>query len=316
MKHFKLAATVAFALTATAGWAQTLPQGEVELIVPFEPGGSVDVTSRIIAETANNLQDEAKFVVVNRAGGGGVVGQTMAARAQPDGHTILAITSSVITNPAMKGASYSVADFRPVALYNLDPEVIAVPESSPYKTAEEFLAAAKTQKMNVVVAGMATSHHMSGLAIEKATGLELNYIPTQGFGAQVQAIAGGHADAALWPLGEAASQIEGGGVRVLAIAQEERHADLPDVPTFQEAGIDIPLWATFRGWAVPAGTPDEIVTGLSDLMKQVNDTPAYVEKMKAAGYDPEYRDAKAFQSVVDDYDAQTGAIIKEFNLVN
>lgn len=314
MKFLPIAATIAVATIATSAGAQTLPAGEVELIVPFEPGGSVDVTSRILAETANSLQDETTITVVNRAGGGGVVGQAFVARAEPDGQTVLAITSSVVTNPRMKSVPYTIEDFTPVGLYNLDPEVIAVPANSEFKTAQDFLAAAAERQLNVVVAGLATSHHMSGLAIEKATGLSMNYIPTSGFGAQVQAIAGGHADAALWPLGEASTQLDGGAIRVLAIAQEERHPKLPDVPTFQEAGIDIPLWATFRGWAVPAGTPEETVAALSDLMAEVSESPAYVEKMSAAGYDPVFRDAAGFDAVVKDYDTQTSAIIKEFDL--
>lgn len=314
MKILSFAATIAAVSLSTAAVAQTLPSGDVELIVPFEPGGSVDVTSRLLAEAANSLQDEATFTVVNRAGGGGVVGQAFVARAEPDGHTVLAITSSVVTNPRMKNVPYAIEDFVPVALYNLDPEVIAVPANSEFETAEDFLAAAADRQMNVVVAGLATSHHMSGLAIEKATGLTMNYIPTSGFGAQVQAIAGGHADAALWPLGEASTQLDGGAIRVLAIAQEERHPELPDVPTFQEAGIDLPLWATFRGWAVPAGTPEETVTALSGLMAEVSQSPAYVEKMTAAGYEPVFRDAAGFEAVVQDYDTQTSAIIEEFGL--
>ncbi|MFN3209039.1 MAG: Bug family tripartite tricarboxylate transporter substrate binding protein [Roseovarius sp.] len=314
MKHLTLATALGAMVLAGSAWAQSYPEQNIDLVVPFDPGGSVDVTSRIIAETANTILEGAEINVVNRSGGGGVVGQTSVATAKPDGYTVLAMTSSVVTNPQMKGASYEVADFRPVALYNLDPEVIAVPADSPYETAEEFLAAAAEKRLNVVVAGIATSHHMSGLAIERATGLEFTYVPTKGFGAQVQAIAGGHADAALWPMGEASGQVGPDGVRILAVASEERDENFPDVPTFQEAGIDIPIWATFRGWAVPKGTPDEAVKVLSDLMKSVYETPEYVEKMQAAGYVPVYRDAEGFEFVVNNYAEQTSVIIEEAGL--
>ncbi|RYH04480.1 tripartite tricarboxylate transporter substrate binding protein [Salipiger sp. IMCC34102] len=313
MKHLRFTAIAATMVAAAPVLAQSYPEGDIDLVVPFDPGGSVDVTSRIIAETANTLLDGATINVVNRAGGGGVVGQTAVSMAQPDGYTVLAMTSSVVTNPQMKGATYAVSDFRPVALYNLDPEVIAVPANSPYQTAEEFLAAAEEQTMNVVVAGIATSHHMSGLAIERVTDIDFNYIPTKGFGGQLQAIAGGHADAALWPMGEAAGQV-GAGVRILAVASEERDENFPDVPTFEEAGIDIPIWATFRGWAVPEGTSDEVVQELSDLMQAVYETPAYIEKMEAAGYDPVFRDAASFETVVNSYAEQTSAIIEEAGL--
>lgn len=306
--------TVVASCIAVTASADEYPSRQIDLIVPFDPGGSVDTTSRIIAETANTFLEGAEIAVVNRAGGGGVVGQTSVANAAPDGYSVLAMTSSVVTNPQMKGASYSVNDFKPVALYNLDPEVIVVPTGSSFQSAEEFMAAANEKKLNIVISGVGTSHHMSGLAIERVSGVSFNYIPTKGFGAQVQAVVGGHADGALWPLGEATAQAEAGGVRILALAAEERSARFPDVPTFQEVGIDIPIWATFRGWAVPSETPDAVVDKLAALMKQTYDTPAYVEKMKAAGYTATYRDAAGFKFVIDNYSSLTSAIIDEAGL--
>lgn len=318
MKHFtSIAASAVMAgCLAFPALAADYPTANIDLVVPFDPGGSVDTTSRIIAETANTMLEGSDLTVVNRAGGAGVVGQTAVSMAKPDGYTMLAMTSSVVTNPKMKGASYSVEDFRPVALYNLDPGTIVVPTASPFQTAEEFLAAAEKDSLNIVVAGIGTSHHMSGLAIQRVTPAQFNYIPTKGFGAQVQAVVGGHADGALWPLGEAMGQAQAGGVRILAIASEERSDVFPDVPTFQEVGIDIPIWATFRGWAVPAGTPDEVVTFLSDLLRRVNDNPDYIAKMEAAGFAPTYRDAAGFQFVVDNYATLTSAIIDEAGLAN
>ncbi|QYX57596.1 tripartite tricarboxylate transporter substrate binding protein [Roseovarius sp. SCSIO 43702] len=314
MKQLGFIAALAMGALTLPAVAQDYPARDIDLVVPFDPGGSVDTTSRIIAETANTILDGVEMNVVNRSGGGGVVGQTSVAQADPDGYTVLAMTSSVVTNPKMKGAGYAVSDFRPVALYNLDPEVIVVPAESPIETIEDFMAKAESEGLNIVVAGVGTSHHMSGLAIERVTDAKFNYIPTKGFGAQVQAVAGGHADGALWPLGEATAQAESGAVRILAIAAEERSDAFPDAPTFQEAGIDIPIFATFRGWAVPAATPDEAVAFLQDLLKQVSETEAYVEKMESAGYTPTYRDAEGFQFVVDNYADLTSVIIDEAGL--
>ncbi|MDP2779714.1 tripartite tricarboxylate transporter substrate binding protein [Devosia sp.] len=314
MKILALIAALGLSALAMPAFAEGYPQKNIDLVVPFEPGGSVDTTSRIIAETANTILKGGGLVVVNRGGGGGIVGQTSVAQAAPDGYTILAMTSSVVTNPLLKGASYTIDDFRPVALYNLDPEVIVVPADSRFQTAQEFLAAASAEPLNIVVAGIGTSHHMSGLAIERVTDATFNYIPTSGFGAQVQAVVGGHADGALWPLGEAMAQAESGGVRLLAIAQEERDTSFADVPTFQEVGIDIPIFATFRGWAVPADTPDDVVATLSDLMKAIYENPAYVERMTTAGFKPAFRDAAAFQALIADDAARSAIIIEEAGL--
>ncbi|TQV81798.1 tripartite tricarboxylate transporter substrate binding protein [Denitrobaculum tricleocarpae] len=310
---FLLSSLMAGALAASAG-AEDFPSRDIDLIVPFDPGGAVDTTSRIIAETANKMLTGTEISVVNKSGGGGVVGQTFASKAAADGYTVLAMTSSVVTNPQMKGAGYSVDDFTPVALYSLDPQVIVVPAGSPIQTAEDFMAAAKENTLNIVVAGVGTSHHMSGLAIERVTDVKFNYVPTKGFGAQVQAVAGGHVDGALWPLGEATAQAENGSVRILTIASESRHSRLPDVPTFQEAGIDIPIWATFRGWSVPKGTPEDVVAKLSDIMRATYEDAGYVKRMKAAGYDPVFRDAEGFKAVVDSYSKLTSVIIDEANL--
>ncbi len=301
-------------LTAAAGFAGNFPNKDIRIIVPFKPGGAVDTTSRIIAEYAKKYLNGVELKVENRAGGGGVVGQTFASKAKPDGYTILAMTSSVVTNPKLKQVAYKVSDFRPVALYTMDPEIIAVPANSPYKTIEDFIAAAKEKPLTVTNAGVGTSHHLSGLAAMDKGGIKLNLIPTKGFGAQLQALLGGHVDAALWPYGEAKSHADSGSVRLLAVASYSRLKDRPDMPTWEEAGLGVREWTTFRGWAVPAGTPDEAVTFLADLLGKVNANPEYVAKMKAQGYPLAYRDAEGYAAVIQNYDELTNLVINKYNL--
>jgi len=311
-----LVSALALATAAPLASAADFPQRDIRLIVPFEPGGAGDITSRIIAETANGLLARRKVTVINRSGGGGIVGQTFVARSRPDGYTLLSMTSSVVTNPTLKGASYSVDDFRPVAMYNFDPDVIAVSADSPIRTLEDFVAAARTRKLNIVIAGIATAHHMAGLAIEQKTDLAFNYLPVRGFGKQLQTVMGNHADGGLWPLGEALTHAEAGSIRILAVADETRDERLPDVPTFEEGGLGVPVWATFRGWAVPADTPDDVVAALTALLEAVHSSPAYREKMSAAGYRPVFRGAAEFAKVIDDYRALTEVVIAAHGLAD
>ena len=168
----------------------------------------------------------------------------------------------------------------------------------------------------MVTAGIATAHHMVGLAIEQNTDLEFNYLPIRGFGNQLQAVMGNHADGGFWPLGEAATHVQGGSIRILAVAAEERDERFPDVPTFQESGLNVPVWATFRGWAVPAGTPDDIVDVLADLLAKVHESPEYRKKMEAAGFQPVYRNAEQFKKVINDYKILTDEVIAAHGLAN
>ena len=290
------------------------PQKNIRLVVPFEPGGAGDTTSRIIVETANKILDGPKITVVNRSGGGGIVGQTFVSRARPDGYTILAMTNSVITNPTLKGAGYSIDDFKPIAIYNFDPDVIAVSAESEFESIADLVAAASTREPNMVIAGIATAHHMVGLAVEQNTELAFNYLPVRGFGNQLQTVMGNHADGSFWPLGETATHALGGSIKILAIAAETRDEGFPDVPTFEESGLGVPVWATFRGWAVPSETPDDVVEFLSGLLAKVHQSAEYREKMAAAGYQAVYQDAEQFGKAIDDYKRLTDSVIAAHGL--
>jgi len=311
-----LVATFILLFVTSISYGAEFPQKDIRLVVPFEPGGAGDTTSRIIVEAANEILDGRKISVVNRSGGGGIVGQTFVSRARADGYTILAMTNSVITNPTLKGASYSIDDFEPIAIYNFDPDVIAVAADSTLTSVADLIETAKKREPNMVTAGIATAHHMVGLAIEQNTDLTFNYLPVRGFGNQLQTVMGNHVDGGFWPLGETASHARGGSIRILAIASESRDPDFPDVPTFQESGLGVPVWATFRGWAVPAGTPDDAVNFLSDLLAEVHASPEYRRKMEAAGYKPVYQDAQEFQKAIAEYKNLTSTVIAAHGLGN
>ncbi len=305
------AAAALVAITPLASQAKDFPKKDITIIVPFDPGGAVDVTSRILAEYANKELEGVKMKIENRAGGGGVVGQTMAAKAKKDGYTILAMTSSVVTNPKLKKVQYAVSDFEPVALYTMDPEVIAVSKDSPYTTIEEFIAAAKEKELNLTLAGVGTSHDLGAKALKlNNPDLKLKLINTKSFSEQLQAVLGNHVDGAIWPFGEAKSHMDAGSIRVLAVAATERMASFPDIPTWKEKDLNIEEWVTFRGWAAPKGVDSENIAFLSDLMKKINENPEYVEKMNAQGFPIAYRDAAGYKAVIDNYDILTDQVIQ------
>lgn len=307
------AMAAAMGLMVAPALSQAFPSDDVRLIVPFAPGGAVDTTTRIIAESANEkgLLGDYEFVVENISNS--VVGQATAARATPDGQTVLAMTSSVVTNPKIQDTPFKLSDLRPVALYTIDPEVIAVPADSDFKTVEGFISAAKDGEVSVVTSAEGTSHHMSGLALQNRADLNLNIINVPAFGEQVQQIAGNHVQAALWPWGEAKKQAEAGTVRILAVASRERLEDLPDVPTWDEAGLNIVEFATFRGWGVPAATPNETVDFLADVLRQLSEDEDYRQRMADIGSPVAYAGPEEFGQIIQNFDELTTEILARAN---
>lgn len=315
MTFSKMCAVVLAAGIALPVAAQDFPDGDVTIIVPFAPGGAVDTTNRMIAEAANArdlLGGGHEFVIENIANT--IVGQATPARAEPDGQTVLAMTSSVVTNPKLRDTPYALSDYTPVALYTIDPEIIAVPAESEFETIDDFIEAARNGVVSVVTSGVGTSHHMSGVALQNRADLNLNIINVEAFGEQVQQVAGGHVQAALWPWGEASNQVEAGVIRPLAVAASERTEALPDVPTWSEAGLNIEEFATFRGWGVAADTPDEIVSQLADVLKTLSEDEEFVQTMAASGYDVEYADSEGFARTIRNYDELTTEIIEAADL--
>ena len=300
---------------ASAAQAGDFPSKDIKIIVPFKPGGGVDTTNRIMAEVANAKKMLGKYRLVIENRPGSVVGQSYVSRAKPDGYTVLGMTSSVVTNPKIKNTPYTLQSFEPVGSYMLTPEIIIVPANSPFKTIDDFIAKAKKEPVAMVMAGVGTSHHMSGLALEAFGGLKIKFVNIKSFGGQVQQVLGGHVEGALWPSGEAAKQIEAGVARGLAISSNGRFEQFPDLPTWDEVGLGVKEFATVRGWGVPKGTPDEIVDYLSALLGKIASDPDVIAKMAAAGYKPiVYKDRKGFDDTLKNYDKVTTHIIDSAGL--
>ncbi|NPV44264.1 MAG: tripartite tricarboxylate transporter substrate binding protein [Firmicutes bacterium] len=278
--------------------AEKFPTDNLKIIVPFNPGGAVDVTCRFIAEIAPDYLNGHKIIVENMPGGGAVIGQTFVSKAEPDGYTILAYTSSVVTNPMTKTTTYTHKSFQPVAMYCFDPEVLVVPAGSKFNTLEEFLEYAENNEVSVCTPGHSTSHHIAGMILQNRLGLKFNYIHNEGAAMQVQQLLGGHVDAGLMAFGEAQGQIKDGTLKALGVMHDERRSDFPDVPTFKEKGVDI-LYGAWRGLAVPKDTPDDVVNTLAEAFKGIINDQRFIEKMTKAGYPIIYRGPDEFTKYVD-----------------
>jgi tripartite-type tricarboxylate transporter receptor subunit TctC len=273
------------------------------VVVPFAPGGSVDVSMRILAAAVENDLGQ-KLLIVNKAGGGATEGQSYVAKAKPDGYTMLAITSSVVTNTITKKVDYNIDSFAPVLQYCFDPEILFVTASSPYKTLDDFMAAAKKEPIMNATSGHSTSHHIAGVVLEKMTGVKLTYVHTKGGKEPITMVAGGHVVSSFGSYGVTKNMIDQGNIRVLGVMSEKRDPRFPDVPTFKERGIDL-LYGPWRGVAVPKGTPPEVIERLNKAFQKALATEEVKKKFANTDIPITILEGKDFAKIIrNEYESQ------------
>ncbi len=277
------ALTVATLLTSAPLMAADFPKKDIKVIVPFAPGGGVDVTVRMLSEVAPKYLGGKNIIVENMPGGGALIGQAAGAKARPDGYTMLAYTSSVVSNPIFKAAPFKHTDFTPVIMYCFDPEVLVVPANSPYKTLKDYLDASKKDRISMATPGHSTSHHMAALMAEKHFDTKFNYIHNSSSAQQVTQLLGGHVQSAMMAYGEVTSYLKDGSLRVLGMMSNSAYAGADKIERFSSLGFTTE-WGAFRGLAVPAKTPADVVKKLSDAFVQMSADPAFVKRMEEAGF--------------------------------
>ncbi len=298
-KIWILLLTLGISLAGFAGAAQaqsSYPTKPVSIIVPFAAGGAVDTTIRIIAEDAEKALGQ-KILVINKPGAGAAEGQGFVARSKPDGYTLLAITSSVVTNTLTKKVDFTIDSFDPIVLYCFDPEVMLVSSATPYLKLEDLIEAGKRKPVLHSTPGHSTSHHVAALILEKKTGMKFRFIHTKGAGEQVPMVAGGHAECMLAAWGEARSMADQGKLRVLGVMSDERDSRLPHVPTFKEKKIDLEYGA-WRGIAGPKGTPPEVLEKLLKVFKTALNSKEVQDKFAKAEYPLMAKGPKEFDSYI------------------
>lgn len=283
-----------------AAKATDFPTKPIDLVVPFAAGGNVDLSCRILAaELEKELGQPVN--VLNKEGGGAVVGQTYAVTQKPDGYTMLALTSSYVTNVLSGATTYDMDSITPIAEYCFDPELIVASEASGIETIEQFMEVGKTKTLLNSTPGFSTSHHIASLIFTQKTGIEFEYMHTNGSAEQTVQLAGGHAEVGFTTYAGASSLIDQGKIKVLAICADERSDILPDVPTMKESGLDF-VYGAYRGLSVPAGTPDEVVQVLSDAMAKVMASEEVKTQFDNSGFPITYTDAATFKAfLAEDY---------------
>src|SRR5688572_11880626 len=277
------------------------PSKPITMIVPFPPGGVADIVGRPLASQMEKALKQP-VVVVNRTGAGGAVGMAAAAKAAPDGYTILMALSSISIFPVSdrisgKPPSYEMKDFAPIALITADPTVLVVSADSPWKTLKEFVASAKAYpgKINYSSSGVYGTLHVSMEIFAHAAGIQLFHVPYGGGGPALTALLGGQVHALASGPAPAVGQIRAGKMRALASWSSERLPLMPEVPTFKELGYDAEFYI-WSGVFAPAAIPTPVLDRLRAAVREAANSAEFKGAMEKVQTPVSYLDAPAFRT--------------------
>jgi len=286
-------------LTASALAAPTLlssraraadwPVKPVRVVVPFAPGGSTDITARLVSNRLQEVWGQS-VVVENRPGAGGNIAADNVAHSEPDGYTIFIVGPGQATNQFLyPSLSYDpVGDFAPVTLLITQPNLMCVPNSSPAKSVQEFIAYCNANKGKVTYAssGNGTTLHLSGELFKRLAKVEMTHIPYRGGAPAINDLIPGRVDVIFDNMPSILSHVKAGSVRGLAVTTRERVAVVPDIPTIAESGVpgfDVMSWF---GFFVPARTPQDIVARINADTNAALAHPSVKTRLEELGATP------------------------------
>jgi tripartite-type tricarboxylate transporter receptor subunit TctC len=274
------------ALLPTAVLAQgKYPTRSIRLIVPFPPGGGVDLTARLLSEPLSKELGQT-IVVENKGGAGGLIGVTTMAQSPPDGYTLAVTGVSTSAGPHLRGDKlpFDPNKFTHITRLVRMPLILAVRNDLPAKTLPEFMAFASKTEIRWASGGIGTSQHLSGELFAQMSGLKMVHVPYRGTGPALNDLAGGIVDAYF---GDPATLgiIKSGKARAMAVTSPERWSLLPDTPSLSEAVKGYEAW-NWYGLDAPPGTPDAIADRLNAAVRKVMAEPAIEQKYDENGLHP------------------------------
>ena len=261
-----LAGVALLGATACGGAGASYPSQPVELVIPFGPGGAADVSARKLADMARDELGQ-EIQGQNVTGGGGAVAYNQVSNARPDGHTIIWSSGAVNTLAASGNIDFTYEAFRHAAIVSTETVTLTVAKDAPWQDLNEFVQAAKEQRMRVGNSGLGSFTHISSFALADAAGVEFEHVP---FGDQlaVSQVLGGQIEASVQHPGEILEQWEAGQIRILTVTSSEPLQAFEDVPTAREQGYDV-VMTQWRGLSLPQDSPDEAVQTLEETFTEV-----------------------------------------------
>ena len=298
--------------------AEDYPSRPVRIIVPFGAGGPADVTARLVGNTLQETLGQP-FVVENRTGAGGVIGTETAAKAPPDGYTLLMMSNTQTANESLVPADQRkyelMRDLLPIAPVNYSDLVIVVHPSVQAKTLAEFITLAKSQpgKLNYASSGQGTPYHMAGELFKTMAGIDVVHVPYRNSGDARTGVISGQVQMMIDAVTTMAPNINAGQVRALATTGTKRSAVLPAVPTASEAGVSGYEATIWLGLMAPAGTPKPIIDRLNAAINTFVKKPEIVELWNKQGAVPMSMTSEEFDKFLRGDIAKWAEVVKRFN---
>ena len=313
MKLFN-AAMAAIALCAFSGAQAAYPDRPIKLIVPWAAGGDTDNIFRPFAPALQKALGGTTVVIANIGGASGTVGAREAKSSPPDGYTLYAVHDYIHSTYYLGISDVNYSDFEPVCLIASTPSIVTASPKTKWNTMKEMVADAKAHPGTISVgATLGSTSHFFPALIEKAAGIKFKYISYDGLAQRMNAILGGHIDLTDGNLTQK-GKVDAGQLKFLATATEKRMAELPNVPTLKELGIDV-VYAVSRGLLAPKGTPNEILTKLEGACAQAAKDPGFAESMRKQGTDVHYLDRKGYAAFLQENDKLNKDLARELGLL-
>ena len=273
----------AFAATTFAAY----PEKPIRIIVPYVPGGNIDITARTLAPGLGEALGQT-IVVENRGGAGGTIGAGLVAKSDPDGYTLLSTASAYTVAPATyPNLSYDTAkDMSGVSIYGVVPNVVAISPKKNIKTLKELIAAAKSRELSFASAGVASASHWAVERVLIAGGVRAVHVPFKGGPEAILEVATARVDFLATGVSSAAPFIKEGRLIALAVGSRKRSAALPDVPTTAEAGLPDADYTYWNGMLAPSKTPREIVDRLTREINKILAQQNIKDRLAQLGVEP------------------------------
>jgi tripartite-type tricarboxylate transporter receptor subunit TctC len=319
-KLTRFACIVAACATASASIAaaQDFPTRPIRFIVPYAPGGNVDISARTVGPVLGELLGQT-IVVDNRPGAGGNLGAVIVTKATPDGYTLLVGSSGPLSvNPVvLKDMPYdSIRDFAPVSRVQSVPLVLLASPRFGVGSVKELIARARAEpgKITMASAGTGTTNHFAIELFSTMAGIKVLHVPYKGSGPALAELLGSQVNTMVDQLTSSIGYIRDGRLKVIAVTAAKRVDALPDVPTLAESGIPGYEASTFLGILAPAGTPRPVIMKLNGALAKAVATKSVNDRFRSLGADPGASSPEAFAKIIRDELAKWRRVAKEANL--